>query len=323
MMLSELWYMIPAAFFLDLLLGDPLRLPHPIRWMGTLISFLEPYFRRLPVELFTSGLFFSAFLISGTWGITAGILVIGHWIHPVIPALLSVVLLYYTISVKSLKTAAMQVYDALNREGLTAARQKVSHIIGRDVDRLSETDVASGAVESVAENLVDGVISPLFYAALGGAPLAMAFKMASTLDSMIGYKNEKYLRFGKAAARIDDAANFLPARLSVPVISAAAQIMFKRGASALRTAIREGGRHTSPNAGYPEAGFAGALGVKLNGPSDYGGKRVDKPFIGIGHERPTPYDIKLACDLMIFSSVIGLLFIWGGRLLLSSIIKTF
>jgi len=319
-MLSELWYLIPAAFFLDLVMGDPLWLPHPIRWMGAVIAFLEPYFRRLPVDLFTSGIFFSIFLIFGTWGMTAGILFIGHRIHPVIPGLLSVVFIYYTISVRSLKTAAMQVYEALNREGLTAAREKVSHIIGRDVDRLSETDVASGAVESVAENLVDGVISPLFYAVVGGAPFALAFKMVNTLDSMIGYKNERYLHFGKAAARIDDAANFLPARLSVPVISAAAQIMFKRGASALRTAMREGGNHMSPNAGYPEAGFAGALGVKLNGPSNYGGKPVDKPFIGIGHERPTPYDIKLACDLMIFSSVIGLLFIWGGRLLWSVLI---
>jgi adenosylcobinamide-phosphate synthase len=316
----ELWYLIPAAFFLDLVMGDPPRLPHPIRWMGAAIFFLEPYFRKIPVDRFTSGFFFSTFLIAGTWGIIVGVLTIAQWIHPVIQVFLSVVLLYYSISVRSLKTAAMHVYNALVREGLTAARERVSHIIGRDVDRLSETDVASGAVESVAENLVDGVISPLFYAALGGAPLAMAFKMANTLDSMIGYKNERYLRFGKTAARIDDAANFLPARLAVPVISVAAQIMFKRGASAFRTAMREGDNHTSPNAGYPEAGFAGALGVKLNGPSDYGGTRVDKPFIGIGHERPTPYDIKLACDLMLFSAVVALLFIWGGRLLVSGLI---
>ncbi len=311
MALSELWYLIPAAFSLDLFLGDPRRLPHPIRWMGRAIALLEPRFRKVPAPLVGSGLLFSTLLIAGTWGATAGILLMAHRIHPVLWGLLNILLVYYTISVRSLKTAAIQVYDALGREGLSAAREKVSRIIGRDVDRLSEAGVAAGAVESVAENLVDGVISPLFYAVLGGAPLAMAFKMASTLDSMIGYKNDVYMHFGKPAARIDDAANFLPARLSVPVISVAAQLLFKRGGSAFRTAVQEGANHTSPNAGYPEACFAGALGVKLNGPNDYGGNRVDKPFIGLRYERPTPYHIKLACDLMLLSAFISLIFLWG------------
>ncbi len=315
MVAIELWYLLPAAFALDLILGDPRWLPHPIRWMGWAIAYLEPYFRKIPVNLVISGFLFSALLIAGTWSLTAGILFIGKRIHPLMPGLFTVVLIYYAISVRSLKTAAVQVHDALNQEGLSVAREKVSHIVGRDVDNLTETDVASGAVESVAENLVDGVLSPLFYAALGGAPLVMAFKMASTLDSMIGYKNERYMRFGKAAARIDDMANFIPARLSIPVISIAAQILLKRGVAAFRSAVREGANHTSPNAGYPEACFAGALGIRLNGPSYYGGKLSDKPFIGIRYERPEPSDILPACNLMILSASIGLGLMWAINLL--------
>ena len=316
MALSDPLYLLPAAFIIDIIAGDPRWLPHPIRGMGWGISFLEPHFRKIPVDPVFSGLLFSTVLIAGTWIVTAGILLMSHQVHPRIPPVLSVLLISCAISVRSLKTAAMQVYDALNRQGLAAAREAVAHIIGRDVARLSETEVAGGAVESVAENLVDGIISPLFYAALGGAPLAMAFKMASTLDSMIGYKNETYIRFGKAAARIDDGANFIPARLSVPVISVAARILYKTGGSTFRTAVREGANHTSPNAGYPEACFAGALGVKLNGPNYYGGTLVDKPFIGIQYERPEPEDIRRACDLMMVSAVISLACCWGGGLLL-------
>ena len=202
MMLSELWYVLPAAFILDYLMGDPPRLPHPVRWMGWAIQTLEPLFRKFVRNEVAAGTIFSVVLIVGTWASVYGILFVGQWIHPMVPVMLNVILIYYSVSVRSLKTAAMSVFDALTRKGIAAARIEVARIVGRDVAHLNETDVASSAVESVAENLVDGVISPMFYAAIGAAPLAMAFKMVNTLDSMIGYKNEKYEQFGKRFERV-------------------------------------------------------------------------------------------------------------------------
>jgi len=178
-------------------------------------------------------------------------------------------------------------------------------IIGRDVASLSANGVKRGCVETVAENLVDGVIAPLFFAAIGGAPLAVAYKMVNTLDSMVGYKNERYVLFGKASARMDDIANYIPARLSVPVIALAAQLLAGKGRVALTTAVAEGGNHSSPNAGYAEAAFAGVLGVRLNGPNYYSGERVDKPWLGIRFSRETDIrHIRQACDLMFLSSLL-------------------
>jgi adenosylcobinamide-phosphate synthase len=171
--------------------------------------------------------------------------------------------------------------------------------------------MARAAVETVAENLVDGVISPLFFAAIGGAPVAMAYKMANTLDSMIGYKNEKYLYFGRAAAWLDDVLNYVPARLSVPVIALAAQLLAGKGARAFETAVKEGANHSSPNAGLPEAAFAGALAVKLNGPNTYNGKLVDKPYIGVHFGQTKIEHIKRSCDLMMLSSILWLGIVWA------------
>jgi len=213
--------------------------------------------------------------------------------------------------VTSLASAAVAVYTALTQNRLQDAKTSIARIVGRDVENFTEKDISRAAVETIGENLVDGVISPLFYAAIGGAPLAMAYKMINTLDSMVGYKNETYRDFGKAAAKIDDAANFIPARLSIPVIAIAAQILCGKGSRSFKTAVDEGGSHSSPNAGYPEAAFAGSLGVKLGGPSTYQGKRVSKPYIGILFGETAPGHIPRACDLMILSSLLWLLMSWG------------
>ncbi len=163
------------------------------------------------------------------------------------------------------------------------------------------------------------MVSPLFFAAIGGAPLAMAYKMVNTLDSMIGYKDDRYLLFGRFAARMDDLANFIPSRLSVPVISLAAHLLCKKGRRALDTARAEGGNHTSPNAGRSEAAFAGALGVKLIGPALYRGRRVEKPCIGTNFGDVRSGDIKKACDLMLLSSLIWVGAAWGMAILLRAI----
>jgi len=312
------WYIIPLAFLLDLLLGDPPFLPHPIRWMGHAISTLETPFRKIFTSPVACGAIFAIGLTISTFILTALILKAAHVLHPALGSVLEVFLIYYAISIGSLESAAMAVSEALAQKDLSGACEKVSLIIGRDVESLDATGIASGAVESVAENLVDGVISPLFYACIGGAPLAMAFKMINTLDSMVGYKNERYEQFGKFAARMDDLANFLPARLSIPVISIAAQLLSGsgKGMLALKTAVFEGTNHTSPNAGYPEAAFAGALSVKLNGPNIYGGKMVDKPFIGIRFNRPEVLHIKKACNLMMLSAFLWFILVWLVNILL-------
>ena len=315
------WYILPLAFLLDLLLGDPPYLPHPVRWMGQAISTLETPFRKISASLLTNGAVFSIILAILTFILTALILKAAQDVHPVLESVVEILLIYYAISIRSLESSAMAVSEALNREDLPNAREKVSHIIGRDVQSLSAQGVAGGAVESVAENLVDGVISPLFYACIGGAPLAMAFKMVNTLDSMIGYKNEKYEKFGKVAARLDDLANYLPARLSVPVISIAAQLLSGKGMSAFKTAVFEGANHSSPNAGYSEAAFAGALEVKLNGPNTYGGKLVEKPFIGTRFNRPKIFHIKKACNLMMLSAFMWFALMWGLNLLFNLTFK--
>lgn len=305
------WYILPAAFILDLILGDPLFLPHPIRWMGNAITIAESYFRSLPLGLTISGALFTLLLVSCTWGLTFAAVTMAGIIHPAIKGGIEILIIYYCISARSLEESAVEVHTPLSQKRLMEAREKVSHIVGRDVDQLTERGVSQATVETVAENLVDGVISPLFYAAIGGAPLALAYKMVNTLDSMVGYKNEKYKDFGKVSARLDDVANFIPARFSVPVISLAAQILSGKGYLSFVTAIKEGSNHTSPNAGYSEAAFAGSLGVKLGGSHYYQGHPVAKPYIGGIFGKVNIDHIKKACDLMILSSTIWLSILWG------------
>jgi len=309
-------YIIFAACILDLILGDPESLPHPIRWMGRSINALEPRFRKFNVNLKTSGAILSILLILITWCLTSILVLSAQLIHPILKTFIEIILIYYCISIRSLRDSAMEVYKLLNHGKLGAAKKKLAFIVGRDVEKLSEEGVVLAAVETVAENLVDGVMSPLFFAAIGGAPLAMAYKMVNTLDSMIGYKNEKYRNFGKAAAKIDDVANFIPARLSIPVISLAVQILSGKGWGAFKTAIKEGSKHTSPNAGYPEAAFAGGLGIKLGGPNYYGGQLVPKPYIGERLGNAKIEHIRKACDIMMLSSLLWLTGLWGFWLFL-------
>lgn len=306
-----------VAVILDWVLGDPRWLPHPIRWMGLSIEALEPRFRMMPFPLVLSGGLMVILLVTMAYLITSVVIWGALLIHPRLEQIISILLIFYCISIRSLYDEAQGVAKALKQKNMMTARKKVGLIVGRDTDRLDENGVRRAAIETVAENFVDGVVTPLFFAALGGAPLAMAYKMINTLDSMIGYKNERYLNFGKAAARLDDVTNFIPARLSVPVIALGAMLMGRNGRKVIQTAIVEGANHTSPNAGYSEAAFAGALAVRLNGPGTYGGKQVDKPFIGVRFGFPNSGDIARACDLMVVSSII-----WLGLLIVFRIAFT-
>lgn len=309
-------YILPAAFILDRAIGDPDFLPHPIRYMGNAIVYLEPRFRNFPAGQTMNGFFFAFFLIICTWCLSTLIVSTSQSIHPIFGFLIETILLYYCISVKSLKDAAMKVYDALLHPSLEKAKQEVGLIVGRDVNSLDKEGIIRATVETVAENLVDGVLSPLFFAALGGAPLAMAYKMVNTLDSMVGYKNDTYIHFGRAAAKIDDFFNFVPARISVLIIALSAQLLSGKGIQAFRTAIQDGRCHTSPNAGYPEAAFSGSLEITLGGPNVYHGKLVSKPYIGKTFGKTTAEHIKEACSLMVVSSLMGLLLFWFFRVLI-------
>jgi adenosylcobinamide-phosphate synthase len=313
LMSEHLWLVILGAVLLDLILGDPQGRPHPVRWMGRAIVWFEPICRRMFKHERSAGAVFAVALIAAAWAVSMLLLQALTWLHPAIGAAGATVMLYYCLAIRSLIDAAGEIHGLLRRGEIDAARRKLSWIVSRDVARYGKDDIARATVETVAENFVDGVLSPLFFAALGGPALAMAYKMINTLDSMVGYKNERYIRFGAAAARIDDAANYLPARLSVPLIAAAAWLL---GGSAdrqraWRTAWSEGRQHTSPNAGYPEAAFAGALAVQLNGPNYYHGRLVDKPYIGVAFGAAAVRDIPRAQGLMLAASMLGAAFLCG------------
>ncbi|WDP90713.1 MAG: cobalamin biosynthesis protein CobD [Desulfobacter sp.] len=310
------WQVVAAAFILDILAGDPRWLPHPIIWMGNAISFFEPRFRRLIRSPLVSGLGFALFLIVLTWSLSMVTLALAFRINPWAGAAVQVMLLFYCFSVRSLTRAAMDVARPLVAGDLSRARTMVGYIVGRETANLDRSGITRGAVETVAENFVDGFLSPLFFALVFGVPGAMAYKMVNTLDSMVGYKNDAYLLFGRASARIDDLANYIPARLSVAVISmAAALISPARGRRAFTTALSQGRNHKSPNAGYPEAAFAGAMGVRMGGPNVYHGKRVEKPYIGGEFQDPVPEKIARACELMVVSAwvamTIGAFILWA------------
>lgn len=300
------WYILPAAFVLDLIFGDPRFLPHPVRWMGKGIEVLEPRFRNFSSGLFTGGLAFSLTLILLAWATSTIVMGLSFAIHPVPGKIIEIGLIYYCISTLSLKKAALDVVRSLREEGLATAKKRLCFIVGRDVEPLDEEGVARATLETVAENLVDGVVAPLFWAGIGGAPFAVVYKMINTLDSMVGYKNETYLEFGKASAKIDDIANFIPARLSVPIIASASYLLLGHFKAVLHTAVSDGRNHSSPNAGFPEASFAGALGVRLGGPNYYGGECVQKPYIGSSFGPVAIGDVEKACRLMVYSSAISI-----------------
>nr|HID58501.1 cobalamin biosynthesis protein CobD [Desulfobacterales bacterium] len=304
-------YLLPVAYALDLLLGDPEDLPHPVRWMGRWIDFTERYLRRLPMSETSSGALLVVLLVAGTWLISESVIFVSHILSPTLSFLFNVIMIYYSLSTRSLKQEAMKIYYSLEENFIDQAKKNLSRIVGRDVEPLDEKGVIRATVETVAENLVDGVISPIFYAAIGGAPLAMAYKMVNTLDSMIGYKNERYQRFGLCAARLDDLANFIPARLSIVPIFLASLLTMRSPLQTVKTVLTDGQNHPSPNAGIPEASFSGALGIRLGGPNYYSGNLVKKPFIGRTKREIRRGDIPAAVDLMVIASLIWLLICSG------------
>ena len=272
--------LVIASMFLDWLLGDPRWLPHPVVAIGRLVAALERLLRRFVANERFGGVLLLVLVVGITAGTAWGV-VRGAWLlHPAAGFAVEAALGWTCLAARSLHGESGRVAGAIARGDLPAARHALSLIVGRDTEALPEPEIWRGAVETVAENTSDGVIAPVFWLMIGGAPLALAYKAVNTLDSMVGYKNERYLRFGWASARFDDLANLVPARLTGGLMALAAPLIGLSGRNAWRIMLRDGRNHSSPNSGIPEAAAAGALGVQLGGTNSYFGKPVAKPVIG-------------------------------------------
>jgi adenosylcobinamide-phosphate synthase len=270
-----------AAFLLDLAVGDPRWLPHPVILMGKFVSCADRFLRSgKPWRDFVAGIVLSLTLIAIATGAAWALLQCFALLPTTVFFLLTAALASTTLATRGLLDAITAVELPLREGDLPEARKKLSCIVGRETSGLNQDKVLRASLESLAESTCDGIVAPLFYLFLGGVPLAMAYKAISTLDSMIGYRNEQYFYFGKFAARLDDAVNFVPARLTAFFMIIAALAVRLNPARALRTTWRDHAKHLSPNAGYPEAALAGAFGVQLGGPSIYFGKEIYKPHLG-------------------------------------------
>ncbi|SDZ93012.1 adenosylcobinamide-phosphate synthase [Desulfuromusa kysingii] len=298
-----LYIQILLALSLDFFIGDPRWLPHPVKGIGRLALFLEGPLRRL-LPLRIAGVI--AVLLTTT--ISAGSVWLCCWlmtaVHPLLGDLVSILFLTTCFAMQDLRQHALAVYNALCAGDLTQAKSKVAMLVGRDTNDLDAAEISRATVESVAENTVDGVTAPLLFAFIGGAPGAILYKAINTLDSTYGYKNERYLHFGWAAARLDDLANFLPARISALLVPLAAKITLQGNTNAWDIFIRDRNNHPSPNGGQIEAAFAGALGVRLGGEISYGGKRSFRPYMGDLRNEMTPEKIKTTLHLMVATSLI-------------------
>ncbi|MCL4426500.1 MAG: adenosylcobinamide-phosphate synthase CbiB [Firmicutes bacterium] len=307
-------FLTAAAYLVDLLVGDPPFLTHPVVYMGRFISWLEGRLwvkDEVPWRLRLKGVFLALSLIGLAYQSTALLLQGIQLLHPWLAQSLEIWMISTTIAARSLDQAATRVYLPLMEGDLVQARTLVGKIVGRDTGNLPEREIVRATIETVAENTVDGVLSPLFYAFLGGAPLAMAFKAISTLDSMVGYRDERYLHFGWASARLDDLANYLPARISLPLLALAANLLALDGKRAWVTARRDARKHPSPNGGIPEAAVAGALGVQLGGVNYYDGKPAFRALLGEPRRDLERKDIRRAVRLMYLSSLL-LVLLWLG-----------
>ena len=313
-----------AGFALDLLLGDPERVPHPVVYMGRAISALEKTLRRLFPKTdkgeLAAGAVLAVVMSAGTLTLTAFACFALGKIHPALRWAAEIIWCWQALAMRGLRDETIKVRDKLDTDTLDAARRQVSRVVGRDTAALSPEGVTKAAVETVAENFSDGVIAPLFWMLIGGAPLALCYKAINTMDSMVGYKNEKYLYFGSTPARLDDLANFIPARISALLLILSAALCGADAKGAYRIWRRDRRKHESPNSAQTESAMAGALGVRLAGPASYFGVIHEKPFIGDALRPIETEDITRANRLMYAGSFLGLTIFSALRALLCAVL---
>lgn len=302
---------LAAGYLLDLCFGDPRFLPHPVVLMGKMITGLEQLLRRIfpktPRGLIGAGAVLAVFLPLFWCGISALVLWLLWLVHPAPMFVVESFFCYQLLAVKDLKKESMLVYKAVVEGDLPRSRSMVSRIVGRDTQNLSFTGVTKAAVETVAENLSDGVIAPMCFMLVGGAPLGFFYKAVNTMDSMIGYKNDRYLFFGRAAARFDDLLNFIPSRFAALLLIVSAFFLRYDAKGAWRVFRRDRFNHASPNSAQTESACAGALGVQLAGDASYFGKLVHKKTIGDPLRPVEAEDIRRANRLLYLSSALCLL----------------
>ena len=307
-----------ASLLLDALLGDPVWMPHPVVLMGKCIERLEARLRALFPKTERgerrAGLVLVLCMTLGTLLLSGAVFCLAGRVHLALRWLVEVFWGWQCLAMRGLSEEGRNVREKLTAGTLPEARTAVSRIVGRDTAALDDKGVIRAAVESVAENFSDGVIAPMLYLVLGGAPLALCYKAINTMDSMVGYKNEKYLHFGRAAARLDDAANWVPSRFAALLIIDAAFFRGEDARGARRIWRRDRRKHESPNSAQTEAAMAGALGIQLGGPASYFGKLHEKPTLGDPLREPVPGDIDRADRLMRTAGVLGLLILAAARI---------
>lgn len=304
---------LAAACIVDAVVGDPRWFPHPVRWMGSVISWCDRLAHQLllsPFKQRMAGLLLAVALPAGAY--VAGTLLIwfGNSVGSLWGSVVTVLLAWTTLAARDLMDHVLAVQAALQSDSLPQARAAVAEIVGRDTEEMAESDIVRATVETIAESTADGIMAPLFYLAVGGAPLALAYKALNTLDSMIGHMDERYRWFGWASARLDDLANFLPARITALLLVLSAGIVFRSWPAMQRAwliLLRDGGKHLSPNSGRPEAAMAGALGVQVGGINFYDGLPLDRPCLGDPEQPLTRAHIGRALRLMLWTSFLGVL----------------
>lgn len=321
-----------TGYFLDLLIGDPHSLPHPVALIGKLIHFLDEKLYRRAQNAGTNtfsrarakrwyGTLMTVIVVAVTAFVTSALLFAAYHVHPYLGCALEAVMTGQILAARSLCDESMKVYDRLKNGTLQEAREAVSMIVGRDTQALSKEQVTKAAVETVAENTSDGIIAPMLFTALGGPVLGFSYKAVNTMDSMVGYRNDRYLDFGRASAKLDDFVNYLPSRISALFMIFSCLFMGKSYSAGRAAHIwkRDRRKHASPNSAQTESVMAGALGVQLAGDASYFGKIVKKPFIGDPIRKIEPEDIRRANRLMFVTEFFfvvlctGLLFLMEVR----------
>lgn len=300
-------FLIISAIIIDLIIGDPHYPFHPIRLIGLLISRLEKLLLGKKFQFF-SGIVLVSLTITITYCLSFIILYYTKIFNEILHLIISIYLIYSILAIKCLIYEANKIYKKLKENDITKARQYLSYLVSRDTNDISEKEIIRGTVETVAENFVDAIIAPLFYLFLGGIPLALLYKAVNTLDSMVGYKNDRYKKFGWASAKLDDLLNFIPARLSAFIIIPIAGIIYSpRIKKVYKIVFRDRLNHDSPNSAHSEAAFAGVLDIQMGGPTSYFGKLHQKPTIGDKIKDFEIEDIKKANNLLLLSTINGLL----------------
>ena len=306
-----MWFLVSAVsgIILDIIFGDPDRIPHPVVLIGKLISAMEKFLRRVfpetPEGMKKAGLITAAFVPAVSFIVPAILLYAAYRINFWLWFALNTFWSFQIPASRCLAKESRKVYDRLEKNDLQGARKQLSFLVGRETSELSETEVINAAVETVAENTSDGVTAPVFFMFIGGAPLGFFYKAVNTLDSMIGYRNEKYEYFGKYSAKLDDIMNFIPSRICGLLMVVSSFICGENYREAWRIFIRDRKNHLSPNSAQTESAAAGALGIQLGGPHVYFGKVVDKPFIGDKVRDSQPDDILRMNRIMFVTSFLS------------------